>query len=171
MLANRVSTFIGLPHFAVFDIDAKSPFRIFGEQIDGAFTFDGSEFLLEVKWQEGKTPDSDLSVFSTKIGRKLDNTLGLFISMNGFQQSAIDLHSQGRPTMILMDGADLSAVLENRVGPPELLTRKRQHAAHTGEIFWSAYQILGWSQADRAISTSCIPYRGGSRPRGRPDGH
>jgi hypothetical protein len=129
--------------FAVFDIDAKSPFRIYGEQIDGAFTFDGTEFLLEAKWQDAKTPVSDLDAFGMKISRKLDNTLGLFVSMNGFQQSAVDLHSQGRPTMILMDGSDLSAVLENRLGLPELLTRKRQHAAHTGEIFRSAYEILG----------------------------
>ena len=41
--------------FALFDIDAKAPFRISGEQIDGAFTFEG-EFLLEAKWQDAKTP-------------------------------------------------------------------------------------------------------------------
>lgn len=36
--------------FAVFDIDAKGPFKIVGEQIDGAFTLDGTGFLLEAKW-------------------------------------------------------------------------------------------------------------------------
>lgn len=134
--------------FAAFDLDVKSPFRIYGEQIDGAFTFNGTEYLLEVKWQAAKTPAADLDAFSMKIARKLDNTLGLFVSINGFQQSAVDLHSQGRPTMILMDGSDLSAVLENRMTLPELLTRKKQHAAHTGEIYRSAYQILGSSDED-----------------------
>ena len=30
--------------FALFDIDAKAPFKVYGEQIDGAFTFDSTEF-------------------------------------------------------------------------------------------------------------------------------
>ena len=128
--------------FALFDIDAKAPFRITGEQIDGAFTFEG-EFLLEAKWKDEKTPVADLDTFAQKVGRKLDNTLGLFLSMNGYQESAIQIHSQGRPIMLLMDGADLSAVIEGRISLPDLLHRKRQHAAQTGDVFISAYTILG----------------------------
>ncbi len=128
--------------FALFDIDAKSPFRITGEQIDGAFTFEG-EFLLEAKWQDAKTPVADLDSFAGKVGRKLDNTLGLFLSMNGFQDSAIEVHSRGRPVMFLMDGSDLSAVIEGRISLPDLLHRKRQHAAQTGDVFVSAYALLG----------------------------
>jgi hypothetical protein len=127
--------------FALFDIDAKAPFRLAGEQIDGAFTFEG-EFLLEAKWQDTKVAVADLDAFAGKVGRKLDNTLGLFLSMNGFQDTAIDVHSQGRPTVILMDGADLSAVIEDRTSLPDLLRRKRQHAARTGHIFIGAYQII-----------------------------
>ena len=128
--------------FGLFDIDARAPFRITGEQIDGAFTFEG-EFILEAKWQDARTPVADLDAFAGKVGRKLDNTLGLFLSMNGYQDSAIQVHSRGRPIMILMDGADLSAVIEGRITLPELLTRKRQHAARTGDVFLSAYTLLG----------------------------
>ena len=128
--------------FALFDIDAKAPFRIVGEQIDGAFTYEG-EFLLEAKWQDEKTRVADLDSFAGKIGRKLDNTLGLFLSMNGYQESAIQTHSRGRPVMILMDGADLSAVIEDRIALPDLLHRKRQYAAQTGDVFVSAYALLG----------------------------
>jgi hypothetical protein len=128
--------------FALFDMDAKAPFKITGEQIDGAFTFDG-EFLLEAKWQDAKTPVADLDSFGAKVGRKLDNTLGLFLSMNGYQDSAIEVHSRARPVMILMDGADLSAVIDGRISLPDLLRRKRQHAARTGEVFIGAYTLLG----------------------------
>jgi hypothetical protein len=127
--------------FALFDIDAKSPFRITGEQIDGAFTFEG-EFLVEAKWQDEKTAVAALDSFAGKVGRKLDNTLGLFLSMNGYQDTAIEVHSRGRPTMILMDGADLSAVIDGRISLPDLLRRKRQHAARTGDVFVSAYNLL-----------------------------
>ncbi|HLF44442.1 MAG TPA: hypothetical protein VJA46_13095 [Acidimicrobiia bacterium] len=129
--------------FALFDIDTKSSFRIVGEQIDGAFTFEGTEFLAEARWRDQLTPPADLDAFSGKVSRKLDNTLGLFISINGFQPTAVALHSQSRSLLLCMDGSDLSAVLEDRIGLPELLTRKRQHAARTGEIMISAYSILG----------------------------
>jgi hypothetical protein len=128
--------------FALFDIDAKAPFRITGEQIDGAFTFEG-EFLLETKWQDAQTPVAELDSFAGKVGRKLDNTLGLFLSMNGYQESAIQVHSRARPVMILMDGADLSAVIEGRITLPDLLRRKRQHAARTGDVLIGAYTLLG----------------------------
>ena len=128
--------------FALFDIDAKASFRIVGEQIDGAFTFEGTEYLFEAKWQQDKASVADLDSFAGKIGRKLENTLGLFLAVNGFQNSVLTTYSQNRSQLFLMDGSDLSAILEDRVGLPELLTRKRQHASRTGEVFISAYQIL-----------------------------
>jgi len=129
--------------FALFDIDAKASFRIVGEQIDGAFTFEGTEYLFEAKWQQERAAVADLDSFAGKIGRKLENTLGLFMSVNGYQESVLTTYSQNRPKLFLMDGSDLSAVLEDRIALPELLTRKRQHASRTGEVFVSAYQILG----------------------------
>jgi hypothetical protein len=128
--------------FAVFDIDAKAPFRITGEQIDGAFTFEG-EFLLEAKWKDERTPPADVDSFSMKVARKLDNTLGLFLSMNGYQDSTVEIHSRNRSVVILMDGSDLNAVVECRIPLPELIRRKRQHAARTGDVFVGAYRVLG----------------------------
>jgi len=128
--------------FPVFDIEAKAPFKVVGEQIDGAFAFEG-EFLLEAKWKSELTPPKDVDSFSMKVSRKLDNTLGLFLSMNGFQDSVLQLNSQNRSVVILMDGGDLNAVVDNRISLPELLRRKRQHASTTGEVFISAYTLLG----------------------------
>ncbi|MER7114085.1 hypothetical protein ABT332_06300 [Saccharomonospora azurea] len=129
--------------FELYDIDTKGSFKIFGEQIDGAFTFEGSEYLLEVKWREQPTPLHELDSFGNKISRKLDNTLGLFLSMSGFQSSAIDMAIRGnRPTILLMDGSDLALTLEDRISFPELIRRKKQHAARTGEILLRAADIL-----------------------------
>lgn len=130
--------------FILFDIDATEAFRIRGEQIDGAFTLQSAEYLLEAKWQTALTPLSDLDTFVGKIRRKLDNTLGFFLSMNGFQPNAVTINSQGgRPLAILMDGSDLAVVLDNRISLPDLLVRKRQHAARTGETFVSGWTLLG----------------------------
>lgn len=128
--------------FALYDIDAKGSFRIVGEQIDGAFTFEGTEYLFEAKWQKDPAVVADLDSFSSKVGRKLENTLGLFLSVNGFKESVLTTYAQHRSRFFLMDGTDLSAVVEDRIALPDLLRRKRQHASQTGEVFISAYRVL-----------------------------
>ena len=126
--------------FLLFDIDARGSFRITGEQIDGAFSFDGTDYIVEAKWQTALVTLADIRAFAGKVNHRLDNTLGLFVSMNGFQENAITiLNGQGRSQVILMDGADLMAVLQDRVTLPTVLTRKRQHAAQTGNVYLSAW--------------------------------
>jgi hypothetical protein len=56
------------------------------------------------------------------------------IAADGFSDTAVKNHSCMRPTMILTDRADLWVVLEGRVSLPDMLRRKRRHAAQTGEI-------------------------------------
>lgn len=128
--------------FILFDLDPKASFRIHGEQIDGAFTFENTDYLLEARWQQDLVPMKDLDAFEGKISRKLENTLGLFLAVNGFVDSAVEAHSTVRPVMILMDGSDLMAVLEGRIDLLELLLRKRRHAAETGRIFLPIHQVL-----------------------------
>lgn len=128
--------------FELFDLDPKASFKIVGEQIDGAFNFEGTDYLLEAKWQTPRVGTDELDSFNGKIGRKLDNTLGLLIAINSFEPTAVAVHSGARPRMVLMDGPDLVAVLEGRVRLNDLLRRKRQHAAHSGDIFLPVNQIL-----------------------------
>ncbi len=124
-------------------MDPRASFRIKGKQIDGHFAFDGIDFLVEAKWQNELVGVQSLDAFKAKIDRKLDNTLGLYWSYNGFSPDAVERHSMSRPAMILADGADLIAVLERRIRLDELLRRKRRHAAQTGEILRRAQEMLG----------------------------
>ena len=121
--------------FELFDLDPKASFKIEGEQIDGAFTFDGADYLFEAKWQNELVRANALDSLASKVQRKLDNTLGLFLSVNGFSPDGITAHSLGRKVVLLMDGSDVMAVLDGRIDLPELLKRKRRHAAQTGEIY------------------------------------
>jgi len=43
---------------------------------------------------------------------------------------------------VLMDGADLLAVLEQRIDFVSLLIRKKRHAAQTGRIFLPIHEVL-----------------------------
>ena len=129
--------------FGLFDLDPLASFRIVGEQIDGSICFESTDYLFEGKWQKKPVPAADLNAFSTKVGRKLDNTLGLFLSLSGYSAEGLEAHSKGQLRLILMDGADLMAVLVERKELPHLLLRKRRHASETGEIFITVATILG----------------------------
>ena len=52
--------------FILNDLDPKASFKIMGQQIDGAFTLDGTEFLFEAKWTKSLINSSDLAVFKEK---------------------------------------------------------------------------------------------------------
>lgn len=128
--------------FELFDLDPKASFRITGEQIDGAFTLEGTEYLFEGKWQKDPINSGDLDKFAGRIQRKLDNTLGLFLSINGFSEDGIKAHSGGRKLSLLMTGEDLMAVLEGRIDFVSLLLRKKSHAARTGNILLRIHEIV-----------------------------
>ena len=128
--------------FELFDLDPKASFRITGEQIDGAFSFEGTDYLLEAKWQKVPVAAADLDGLAGKLSRKLENTLGLFLSVDGYSEDAVKTHSSGRRLVILMDGSDLMAVLEGRIDLVQLLLRKRRHAAETGNIYLRIHEIL-----------------------------
>lgn len=129
--------------FQLFDLDPKASFKIKGEQIDGAFSFEGTDYLLEARWQKDPVAAKELDSLAGKLSRKLENTLGLFLSINGFSEDAVKAHSSGRRLVILMDGSDLMAVLEGRIDLLQLLLRKRRKAAETGNIYLRIHEILG----------------------------
>ncbi len=128
--------------FELFDLDPKASFRNTGEQIDGAFSLEGTEYLFEAKWQKGLINAADLDAFAGKVRRKLENTLGAYLSINGYSPDGVQLHSATGSVMLLIDGADLMAVLEERIDFVSLVLRKKRHAAQTGSIYLSVNQIL-----------------------------
>jgi hypothetical protein len=128
--------------FLLFDLDPKAAFTLRGEQIDGSFSLGDIHFLLEAKWTKDPTERKELDAFKSKIQGKIENTLGLFISINGFQKTAVEHHSGHGSHMLLMTGADLYAVLDARVDLVELLKRKHRHASQTGDVLLEAHALL-----------------------------
>jgi len=128
--------------FVLFDLDPKAAFKLRGEQIDGSFSLDGTHFLLEAKWTKDPSERKELDAFKSKIEDKIENTLGLFVSINGFGETAVERHSGQGAQMLLMTGADLYLVLDARIDLVELLERKHRHASRTGKILLEAQSIL-----------------------------
>jgi hypothetical protein len=133
------------PVFEAFDLDPRGSFRVVGEQIDGGFGLDNEHFLLEAKWEKEPTARDDLDIFSAKVRRRGENTLGLCVAINGFEPTAVDLHSGNRSPIMLMDGGDLYAVLDQRIDLRDLLRRKRRETSMTGRVLLTAADILSGS--------------------------
>jgi Restriction endonuclease len=75
--------------FNSFGMEARQGFRITGEQIDGSFVLNNNVYLVEAKWQSGKTAAADLHGFQGKIGQKATWTRGVFISHAGFTEEGL----------------------------------------------------------------------------------
>jgi len=128
--------------FELFDLDPRASFRVVGEQIDGAFSLEGTDYLFEAKWQKSPSGAADLDAFAAKVHRRLDNTLGVFLSISGCTTEGLAAHQRSRASVLVMDGAHLMGVLEERIDLVALLIRVRRHAAETGEIYLPLHQIL-----------------------------
>lgn len=127
--------------FAIFDLYPRVSYNLEREQIDGAFTFDTDDYILEAKWLKGTVSRAQLDVFAKQIERKGRNTLGLYVSVNGFSRDALTEYSSSSP-FITMDGSDIYMILDGRITLDQLLLRKRRHVNETGSCFFPATKIL-----------------------------
>ncbi len=128
--------------FEWHDLKPRGSFKIEGEQIDGSFEHSGTPFLLEARWTSGAQAVQSLDAFSRKVERRLQNTLGLFVSINGYTVEGLEAFSKGQLRVLLMDGEDLAIVMDGLVDFVEVLRRKQRHAAETGNPFYRVRDML-----------------------------
>jgi hypothetical protein len=88
--------------FDAFGLEARDPFRVKGEQIDGSFLLANEIYLLEAKWQTKACDASDLRSFQGKIEEKAAWTRGLFISNSGFTEEGLAAFGRGK-RVVCMD--------------------------------------------------------------------
>jgi len=129
--------------FGLFEINVFKPFKLQGEQIDGAIKFDGNNYTFEAKWQDAESACNDLYVFAYKIESNTLYPRGLFFSINGFSVEAIERITFGKsPHLLLFDANDFIAVLEERISLIKLLEEKIRYAQTKSNIYINANEIL-----------------------------
>lgn len=124
--------------FATFEIPVEESFRKNGkgEQIDGAFKFDGKHFLFECKWLKGKADHNDFDSLKNKVSRASNMSYGVLLSVNGFSQESVETLKMDREkTVFAIDGADLEAVLNQECSLSEMLSYKIDKFAFKGEPY------------------------------------
>ncbi|AMO94009.1 restriction endonuclease family protein [Collimonas fungivorans] len=120
--------------FNVYGLEAREPFRLRGEQIDGSFQLSNETYLLEAKWQGEQTGVADLHTFHGKLEQKAAWTRGLFISNSGFTEDGLAAFGRGK-RVICMDGLDLHDTMHREIPLNHVLDRKVRRAAETGSPF------------------------------------
>lgn len=120
--------------FNVFGLEAREPFRLRGEQIDGSFVLQGETYLIEAKWQAAQTGVADLHTFHGKLEQKAAWTRGLFVSNSGFTEDGLVAFGRGK-RVVCMDGLDLYETLNRELPLNHVLERKVRRAAETGMCF------------------------------------
>lgn len=120
--------------FELHDLEPRGSFASPGEQIDGSVRVDGQLLLVEARWTVDRVAPEGVRDFVGKFEDKLDTTLGVMVSVNGFTDNASQKATRsGRLLAIFVDGADLFPVLEGHIDLKAMLQSKLRHAAEKGE--------------------------------------
>lgn len=123
--------------FEAHELSYRRPYRTLTEQIDGHFEFKRFDYLVEARWRVEQPSEADLGAFKTKVDKKLTSTRGLFVSVVGFRPDVVLEFTRGvTSNIVLMDGADLSLILEGHVSLVDALDLKIQKAAQEGIIYF-----------------------------------
>ncbi len=119
-------------------LQPRTNYRPQGEELDGSFVLDSRFYLLEAKWHQNSLPASAIYQFKGKVDGKLIGTIGVFISMSGYSEDAVDAVRFGKTAnVILFDGDDFRACLREDIeGFSKVLRAKLRYAAETGDIYY-----------------------------------
>lgn len=127
--------------FDLNEIVYRRPYRTPTEQIDGHFAFQGFDYLVEARWRAERPTEADLGGFKLKVDKKLASTRGLFVSIVGFRPEVVMEFTKGTSSnIVLMDGEDLTLILEGHVTLHDGLDLKIQKAAQEGIVFFPLRQ-------------------------------
>lgn len=111
-------------------------YRSSGEEVDGSFVLGERTFLLEAKWRRDRIQASALYAFKGKVDGKLVGTIGVFVSMSGYSDDAMDALMRGKDlNVVLFDGKDVDVCMEGRVGFKKVLAYKLRLAAEEGLVY------------------------------------
>jgi hypothetical protein len=126
-----------------FEIDNRRPYNSGGRQIDGTLSVDGTTYLVELKFTQEQVGGPDIDGLLSKVGSKADNTMGIFVSMAGFNGGAIQTSSFSRTPLLLVDFNHLYHSLSGAMTFNEIIQRVRRHASQTGEAFLAVANFGG----------------------------
>lgn len=131
--------------FDLYEIPVMSSFirNKGGEQIDGAFKLDGWHYIVECRWRKKLSNVRELDGLSGQVLRSGRQTMGVFLSINGWSTNVIPLLKQNPDkSILLIDGYDLRMVLAGQVDLKDFLLAKVAQLNLKAEPFYSVNDYL-----------------------------
>ena len=117
-----------------------------GEQIDGAFLFQGWHYLIECKWTKKLADIRELDSLLGKVNRSGKQAMGLLLSIDGWSENVPLLLKQNpEKCILLMEGYDLRCVLRGAVDLTRLLNAKITKLNLEAEPFFSVVEVMKWN--------------------------
>lgn len=119
-----------------FELDSRPGYVANGRQVDGAITIEGTTYLVETKFTKEPIGSPAIDIFMARIESKADNTMGLFVSMSGFNSGALTEASKQRTPMLLLDHTHIyGLILRGVMTLPQVVSRIKRHASQTGRAY------------------------------------
>lgn len=119
-----------------FEVENRKPYIApDNRQVDGSITIEGTTYLVELKFTAGQAGVTDIDSLLAKVNTKSDNTMGLMVSMSGYDGGAVKQASFAKSPLLLLDHNHLYAVLLGSMEFGDVVRRVRRHSSQTGEAF------------------------------------
>ena len=113
------------------------------EQIDGAFKIEGWHYLVECRWRQKLADIRELDGLKGQVDRSGKQTMGLFLSINGWSNNVPGLLKQNpEKSLLLMEGYDLRTVLCGRADLRDFILAKVAKLNLEGEPFLGVAEYL-----------------------------
>jgi hypothetical protein len=114
-----------------------------GEQIDAAFELESWHYIVECRWREKLAAIRELDGLYGQISRSGKQTMGLFLSINGWSENVVSLLKQNPDkSLILMEGLDLRMVLARSIDLRRLLKAKLSALNLEADPYLPASKVL-----------------------------
>jgi hypothetical protein len=136
-LLNRTFDLHGIPVARAFQRNSG------GEQIDGAFEMEGWHYIVECRWRSKLADIRELDGLYGQVARSGRQTMGLFLSINGWSENVVPLMKQNPDkSIILMEGFDLRSVLAQVFDLRRLLKAKVAALNLEAEPYFAISRLL-----------------------------
>ena len=132
-LQNRGYELESILEFLIAPYELRASYKSEGEQIDGSFFIWGQTFLLEAKWLKDPASASSLYAFKGKVDGKFHTTSGIYLSMKGYSNDAVNALRYGKSiNVLLFTDDDLDYIIEKDVPFETVLKFKLRQAGDSG---------------------------------------
>lgn len=125
------------------EMQHRRPYKNNGRQIDGSLTYEGTTYLVELKFTKEQSGATEIDSLKAKVNKMADNTMGIMVSIAGYSKVAISDASGSKTTLIIIDASHLYLFLSGAMSFGEIISRVRRHASQTGEAYLPTNKFHG----------------------------